>query len=120
MREVFEEVNDFIASVKKIFKKAPLTSLWKQTSSNHPLTRWGIWIRSASFYSEHFDAMKGVADMLDPGGGATIKRGQQLMIYNQLKTDLAFIDANFFFSLMIMKLRSRAFLSVGLSRSCIE
>ena len=59
-------------------------------------TCWGTWMEAAIFYYEHFDADR-ESDRhagSDQEDGAAIKKVQQLLTKNQLRTYLALIDAN--------------------------
>ena len=66
VRSSFPVANSFISSVKKIFIKAPLRVqqykqiLNKELPPEPILTRWGTWLKAASFYA---DNMEGIAEV---------------------------------------------------------
>ena len=104
VREMFKEVNCLIATVKKIFLKAPSRVVtWKQT---HPdlslppepiLTRWGTWLEAALFYAKNYAKVKTILDKLDPDDALSIEKGQELFQSFSLEADLAFIAAHLSF-----------------------
>jgi hypothetical protein len=68
IRYQYEDVDNLISNVKKIFVKAPLrVEMYKEKLKEMPLppqpilTRWGTWLQAAMFYSEHFDSIKEVS-----------------------------------------------------------
>ena len=115
VREMFKEVNCLIATVKKIFLKAPSRVVtWKQT---HPdlslppepiLTRWGIWLEAALFYAKNYAKVKTILDKLDPDDALSIEKGQELFQSSSLEADLAFIAAHLsFLPPTLMRLEER-------------
>lgn len=73
VRECFPDVNGIIANTKSVFSKAPLrVRLFQQMCPNVMLppapiiTRWGTWLRAASYYNDHYNEVKAVIDALQP------------------------------------------------------
>ena len=102
VREMFTEVNDLIATVKKIFLKAPSRVVtWKETHPDLPLppkpilTRWGTWIEAALFYAKNYAKVKTIlGKLLNPDDAVSIEKGQHLVESSSLEADLAFIAAH--------------------------
>ena len=104
VREMFKEVNSLIATVKKIFLKAPSRVVtWKEIHPNLPLppepvlTRWGTWLEAALFYATNYAKVKTILDRLDPDDALSIEKGQELFQSCSLEADLAFIAAHLSF-----------------------
>jgi len=67
IRYNYSEVDQLIATIKKIFLKAPSrVSKFKEIypDLNLPpepiITRWGTWLKAVQFYCDHFDKIKNV------------------------------------------------------------
>jgi hypothetical protein len=67
VRASFPLVDEFVAATKQIFKKSPSRILvYKTMNPDLPLppeaviTRWGTWLNSIAFFTEHFDNIKKV------------------------------------------------------------
>ena len=88
VREMYDDVNDFIASVKAIFKKAPRRIAFYHEKCRLPLppnpiiTRWGTWLEAVSFYANHFEEIKHVIEALDPSEALSIKKAKTLVFRN--------------------------------------
>lgn len=71
IRIQFPKVDKLVANVKQVFKKAPYRVLKFHTDApNIPLppepilTRWGTWISAAIYYSENFQTVKHVIEIM--------------------------------------------------------
>jgi len=126
IRESFPAVNTLISSVKKIFVKAPLRKQKFLTSAlgiplppQPVITRWGTWLSAALYYTENFDAILNVVNSFDADDAISIREAQNVLRSEHLKTDLAYIKANFGFLIStIQKLEGR--LSITDSIALVE
>ena len=95
-------VNKLISNVKKIYCKAPSRiSKFKLKGPQTPLppqpviTRWGTWLEAAIYYCENFNLIKDLVNDLDIDEADSIKITQNLFKSPELRSNLAFISANF-------------------------
>lgn len=68
IRDNFDEVDAFIANMKKAFLKCPQrTATFREVAPNLPtvpapvLTRWGTWLQAVEYYVENFNEIKRVS-----------------------------------------------------------
>ncbi|XP_003744201.1 uncharacterized protein LOC100902024 [Galendromus occidentalis] len=95
-RKIFPNVDRLIASVKKIFLKAPLrVEAFRSMLGGIPLppqpvvTRWGTWINAALYYGEHFEPLKNfVRSHLDSEDSTAIGEAQHLFGLESIRNDL--------------------------------
>jgi hypothetical protein len=104
IRKSFPKVNRLIASVKKVFKKAPSRlNKFKEMFPETPLppdpiiTRWGTWLAAAEYYSEYFEKVNSVVSSLDPDDAAAICEAQALFLDSTLRQNLVNLSANYTF-----------------------
>lgn len=96
-------VNDVIAETKAVFTKSPRRKrIFYQYTPNIPLllrpivTRWGEWLKAASYYSDYFEEVRRVIEQLDPDGTA-VNHAQQLWASPNLRREFNFILENYGF-----------------------
>jgi hypothetical protein len=102
IREYFINVDKFISSVKKVFKKSPKRiQKFKLMAPNLALppqpviTRWGTWILAAKYYSENFNIISDIIGSFKAKDSKCIKDAKKCLEDSNLKYELAFINANF-------------------------
>ena len=95
-------VDQLIASVKKVFMKAPSRRvLFREMHPDLPMppepiiTRWGTWLQAIIYYANNFDAIRKVFDELKVEDAAAIAQAKELLMDPALKNELVFIKANF-------------------------
>lgn len=110
IRSVFDDVNDLVANVKKVFIKAPLrVRLFKDLCPDVPLppepvvTRWGTWLSAAIYYESYLDSIKLVIDNMDDEGAASIIRAKRAIALPNTKFSLNIIKSHFGFLTDILK-----------------
>lgn len=59
------------------------------------ITRWGTWIQAAVYSANNFDQIKAFFDRLDADDAQCVAKVNSVLAAPNLKTDLAFIAANF-------------------------
>lgn len=119
IRSKYEEVNDLISNVKKIFLKPPLrVQTFRDTlpgCSLPPepvLTRWGTWLQATIYYCDYSEVIKKVYCLLvdltttfylifqtvmqfDPTVAQAIAKSQHLFQLPKVKSNLSYIKAHF-------------------------
>ncbi|XP_068898406.1 uncharacterized protein [Tenebrio molitor] len=102
IRYQYEDVDNLISNVKKIFVKAPLrVEMYKEKLKEMPLppqpilTRWGTWLQAAMFYSEHFNSIKEVVMSFDGSSAVAIQKAQSIMKKPGIKNQLIYVRSNF-------------------------
>ena len=102
IRDAFPTVDKLIATVKKVFVKAPYRVLrFKEMAPGVPLppepilTRWGTWIKAALYYAQHFEVVSKVIMDLDAEAAAAISAAQELVQNGEVRNNLIYIAANF-------------------------
>lgn len=110
IRSSYPDVDQLIATVKKIFLKAPSRVLkFKELypDLNLPpepiLTRWGTWLEAALYYCEHFEKIKNIISSLNTETATAIDKANNMMENNNLKNNLTYISANFGFLIHTIK-----------------
>ena len=115
VRSLFPNVDSLVASLKKVFKKAP-SRVCKYQEMNPGLklppeaviTRWGTWLKAVELYALHFDKIKAVIDTFDPSDAAAINTAQNLMAKSTVFHELTYVSANFtFLCVPILDLQQR-------------
>ena len=113
VRALFPKVDLLIASMKKIFLKAPARSAAFQSALNIPLppspviTRWGSWVEAAVYYANHFEVLNAFVAGLDAEEAMSIATAQGVFKEPSLESDLAAITSAFgTLPLIIMELES--------------
>lgn len=102
VRECFDDVNKLISWARKIFLKSPARiSLYKEKMKcelppDVVITRWGTWIKAASFFAVHLPNFAEVISEL-PDDSQHIGKLKTLIRKKNLPTDLAFIQTYFSF-----------------------
>ncbi|KAL4136113.1 hypothetical protein QTP88_007679 [Uroleucon formosanum] len=106
----YSEVDQLIATIKKIFLKASSrVSKFKEMypDINLPpepiITRWGTWLEAVQYYCDHFDKIKNVISNFDTESAAAIEKANSLMQDINLKNNLTYISANFCFLIQTIK-----------------
>ncbi|KAL4107434.1 hypothetical protein QTP88_017776 [Uroleucon formosanum] len=106
----YSEVDQLIATIKKIFLKAPSrVSKFKEMypDLNLPpepiITRWGTWLEAVQYYCDHFDKIKNVISNFDTESATAIEKANSLMQDINLKNNLTYISANFCFLIQTIK-----------------
>ena len=104
IRKGFPNVNRLIASVKKVFKKAPSRiNAFKDMFPDVPLppdpvlTRWGTWLSAVEYYATNFDSVKAVISTLDVEDAVSISEAQNLLLDAKLQHNLTTLSANYTF-----------------------
>ncbi|KAL4120732.1 hypothetical protein QTP88_013368 [Uroleucon formosanum] len=123
----YSEVDQLIATIKKIFLKAPSrVSKFKEMYSdlNLPpepiITRWGTWLEAVQYYCDHFDKIKNVISNFDTESAAAIEKANSLMQDINLKNNLTYISANFCFLIQTIKQLETKNMSLIESISIVE
>lgn len=102
VRECFDDVNKLINWARKIFLKSlARISLYKEKMKcelppDVVITRWGTWIKAASFFAVHLPNFAEVISEL-PDDSQHIGKLKTLIRKKNLPTDLAFIQTYFSF-----------------------
>ena len=101
VRSVFPNVDKVIATVKKVFIKAPSrVSVFKQVAPELPLppkpilTRWGTWLEAACYYADNFEIVKSVLNELNEEDAVCIGESIKVTSTNGVQEDLVYIKAN--------------------------
>lgn len=104
IRSKYPLVDQFIAAMKKIFRKCPSRILFfKQHCPDIPLppspvvTRWGTWLEAAEYYADHFNSIKDVVQLLNDEDAACIPKAKELLENIQLKENLGALKAHYVF-----------------------
>lgn len=58
-------------------------------------TRWGTWLKAAVYYCDNFEDVKKVVSTFDESDAESIRLSKEMFQSARIKTDLAFIKANF-------------------------
>lgn len=102
VRSQYENVDDLIANVKKIFLKSPnRVKMLKDMYPNLPLppqpviTRWGTWLKATSYYSKHFQQISNVLNNLNSNEALSIRKAKAAIRNENIQSDLNFIDENY-------------------------
>lgn len=110
VRAQFPLVDSLIATIKRVFLKAPSRVLkFKELYPNlclppEPIiTRWGTWLAAVKYYSNNFEKIKDVISNLDSDNAISIAKAKDIMQNNELKINLAYILANFCFLVEVIK-----------------
>lgn len=98
IRNLFLSVNKLISAVKKVFMKAPSRiQTYREQLPTLPLppepviTRWGTWIKSACFYSEHFMEIKGIINQFKSSDALSIHDAKEAFETSSIQHDLNLI-----------------------------
>jgi hypothetical protein len=105
---LYPNVKKLVANGKKIFVKSPARiELFKNNTPDTPLpptpviTRWGTWLDATVYYAENFEIFCSVVNEFDGGDASSVTILQDIFQDSNelkvLKTDLAYIHANFSF-----------------------
>lgn len=116
IRSEFPIVNTLISSIKKVFVKAPLRiQMYREKLPNISLppepviTRWGTWLNAALFYAKHLKEIKELVLEFSVNSNTCIEKAQSVLKKTELRNQLAFIKANYYFvSTTISKLETEA------------
>lgn len=86
--------------LSRVVKEYPGVSVCRADQSvlfctNPVITRWAAWLRAAVFYCDNFDSVKAVVDSFDRKSAISIAESQKMFADSRIKTDLAYIKANF-------------------------
>ena len=102
IRSHFDNVDDLVANVKKIFRKSPYRiQIFRTLEPNLALppepiiTRWGTWISAVSYYCAHFESIKRVVESFDANDSLAIKKAQEVLKSQALQANLIYIKSNF-------------------------
>lgn len=102
IRRCYPNVDKLIANVKKVFLKAPSRiRLFHEILPNTPLppepitTRWGTWLKAASYYYCHFENVKSLIQQLNPNDAVAISQAQQAFTDPTLQENLETIHGCF-------------------------
>lgn len=102
VRSQYEKVDDLISNVKKIFLKSPnrvqvLKNMYPNlTLPPQPvITRWGTWLKAASYLSEHFHEISNVINCLNSNEALSIRKAKSAINDENIQSDLNFINDNF-------------------------
>lgn len=104
VRELFPNVNTLVNNLKKVFLKAPhRVEVYKDVLPNVALppepilTRWGTWIEAATFCADNFEQLKIIIiEKLKEKNVVSIKKCENMLKLESVKTDLTYIKTNFF------------------------
>lgn len=105
VREQFTLLDQFIATTKMVFLKAPSRiEIFRQIAGNIALppapiiTRWSTWLRAVLYYKEHYDVLVEVIHAI-PNDAKRVDDLKKLVDDHSryIKADIAFIDANYSF-----------------------
>jgi hypothetical protein len=87
VRAGYPKVDKLIANVKKVFRKAPSRIQYFKSiapSLSLPpepiLTRWGTWIKTASYYSENVEQIKLIINNFDDNDAVSIKNSKKVSL----------------------------------------
>lgn len=113
VRECFDDVNKLISYARKIFLKSPARiALYSEKMKcelppDVVVTRWGTWIKAASFFAAHFTNFAELISEL-PNDSQHVAKLKTLILNQNLPTDLAFIQTYLsFLPEKILKLETR-------------
>jgi hypothetical protein len=104
VRELFPNVNTLVNNLKKVFLKAPhRVEVYKDVLPNVALppesilTRRGTWIETATFCADNFEQLKIIIiEKLKEKNVFSIKKCEDMLKLESVKTDLTYIKTNFF------------------------
>lgn len=102
IRKHFPKVDQLISNTKKVFLKCPSrVQYFKEMAPNIPLppqpvlTRWGTWLKAATYFCEHIEIVKTIIMGLNKDDSTSIEKAQDLMSDENVKRNLIYINANF-------------------------
>lgn len=102
VRSQYKNVDSFIANVKKIFLKSPnRIKILKDMYPDLPLppepviTRWGTWLKAATYYAKYFDEISNVLSSLDSSDAVSIKKAKDIIQSYDILQELNYIDEHF-------------------------
>jgi len=102
IRKHFPKVDQLIWNIKKIFLKCPSrVQYFKEMAPNIPLppqpvlTRWGTWLKAATYFCEHFEILKTIIMGLNKDDSTSVEKAQDLISDDNVKHNLIYINANF-------------------------
>lgn len=102
VRSQYKDVDSFIANVKKIFLKSPnRIKVLKDMYPDLPLppepviTRWGTWLKAASYYAKYFDKISNVLSRLNSNDALSIRKAKTVIESGNILPELHYIDENF-------------------------
>ncbi|KAL4089734.1 hypothetical protein QTP88_024706 [Uroleucon formosanum] len=102
IRGQFDEVDNLISNVKKIFRKAPSRILLFKTEApgiklppEPIITRWGTWLDAAIYYCENFETNVRIIHLLDENDAVSIQKAKLCISQPNLQCNLAFSKSNF-------------------------
>lgn len=101
IRGTYALANDVISETKNVFLKAPKRKrLFCETAPGVPLppqpvvTRWGEWLKAATYYHNHFEQVQAVIEILEQDA-AVINRAQDLWENPNLQNEFDFIHEHY-------------------------
>lgn len=104
IRAEFDNVNELISNVKKVFIKAPnRIRLFRAICPDLTLppepviTRWGTWLTAAIYYADNYSDISAVIEALDGEEAVAIERTKKILTDCHLKRDLNLIKIHFGF-----------------------
>ncbi|KAL4085242.1 hypothetical protein QTP88_027101 [Uroleucon formosanum] len=102
IRKHYPKVDQLISNIKKIFLKCPSrVQYFKEMAPNIPLppqpvlTRWGTWLKAATYFCEHFEILKTIIMGLNKDDSTSVEKAQDLINDDNVKHNLIYINANF-------------------------
>lgn len=102
VRKRYPKADHLISSVKRIFRKAPTRiEYFKMMAPNLALpaqpiiTRWGTWLKAASYCSENFQVLKDIISAFDCNESTAVTIAQEYFADINMEIDLAYIKTNF-------------------------
>ncbi|KAL7296899.1 hypothetical protein TKK_0003039 [Trichogramma kaykai] len=102
VRITFCNVNELIATTKKVFLKAPVRICkYKEMAANLPLppepiiTRWGTWIEAALFYHQNFEVVREIVMQFEDSDALSIPKCKAAFQNATIRKDLAIINTHF-------------------------
>lgn len=102
IRSQYENVDSLISNVKKIFLKSPnRVRILKNMYPNLPLppqpviTRWGTWLKAATYYATHFREISNVLNSLNSNESISIKKAKRVIRNENIVSELNFINEYF-------------------------
>lgn len=115
VRDSYKNVDKLLGAIKAVFKKSPYRV--RKYNEMLPgvrlppepiLTRWGTWLETAEFLTEHFDGIRSVVQSFDSSDAECIRKSQELFGAVGIKEELAQITSNYvFLAHAIKKLETR-------------
>lgn len=102
IRKEFDDVNELISNVKKVFVKSPYRiRAFREANPDLPLppepviTRWGTWLGAALYYADNFEMVANVVHEFLDKHAVAIGLAKQSLNDPKVKRSLALIKENF-------------------------